>query len=308
MYNGSHIELDTKIKTETKTKEIDINQLFKETNIHENKPETIKRKTKFDNYEKLSTWEKMKIIENILSNPKNEKFLLAVINKLENKIISVDHKKIKLTKEFINKHKKELLNNLKVMILMIIHIESDWNYKVRNYQKSSAKWLWQWLDWNWWYSKEYMYKNKWYTKNQLKRKFNKTNIKDLKTRTVWNTSSFETTLRWIYYWYQNELLNKLSFNIPKKYNKHIKLSPTNLNLEQQIQLLILDIGINWKTVKNWLWQKVWIKDFMWTALLWNSWAVKEIYKIFHHTKPDKKTLNRIKNISPKYTKKLIKLY
>jgi hypothetical protein len=67
----------------------------------------------------------MKIIENILNNEKNKKLLLTVINKLENKTISVEHKKIKLTADFINKNKENLLNNLKQLILMIIHIESN---------------------------------------------------------------------------------------------------------------------------------------------------------------------------------------
>jgi competence transcription factor ComK len=74
----------------------------------------------------------MKKIEEIINNPKNEKFLLATINKLENKIISINHKKIKLTKELINQNKEKLLHNLKQLILMIIHIESDGNYKVKN--------------------------------------------------------------------------------------------------------------------------------------------------------------------------------
>jgi len=312
LFNDKIIELNNKQTTKSKKRKININELFNEV------------ETK-NNYDKLPTNEKMKKIEDILNNPKNEKFLLEVISKLENKVISIDHKKIKLTKEFINEHKKELLNNLKTLILMIIHIESDWNYKAKNLQKSSWKGLWQWLDWNWRYSEEYIFDKKWYTKKQLLEKFNTKSFnqvlkkiykttdltklkKNKKIRTTWNTSSFETTLKWIYYWYLNDLLDKLDFKIPKKYDKPIKLSPIDLNLEQQIQLLILDIGINWKTVKNKLWQTVWIKDFMWTALLWNSWAVKEIYKIFHHTKPDKKTLTRIKTISPKYTKKLIKLY
>ncbi len=310
LYNDDLIELNAK-KEEAKTKDININQLFKETtipktktNILKNKINTEIKKVKLDNYEKLSTSEKMKDIEKIINNPKNEKFLLAVINKLENKVISVDHKKIKLTKEFINKHKIELLNNLKAIILMIIHIESDWNYKAKNTQKSSWKWLWQWLDWNWHFNEEYYYKGKWYTKDKI----NKINIKKLRKRNAWHTSSFETSLKNIYFNYPNKLLNKLNFNIPTNYNKKLDINPLDFTLEQQIQLLILDIWSNTKKVKNRLWQEVWIKDYIWTALLWNTWAVKEIYKIFHHTKPDKKTLNRIREISPKYTKRLVKLY
>jgi len=303
-------EKDNEKKEENK--EIDVNQLFKETIFSKNDIKTKKRKIKVDNYEKLSTKEKMKKIEEILNNPQNEKFLLAVINKLENKIISVNHKKIKLSKEFINKHKIEFLNNFKKIILMIIHIESDWNYKAKNIQKSSWKWLGQWLDWNWHFSTEYFYKRKWYTKYKIdkfkKEKKLKININNLKKRKAWNTSSFETSLKNIYFNYPDKLLNTLNFNIPKNYNKKLKISPIDLTLEQQIQLLILDIWSNTKKVKNKLWQKVWIKDYIWTALLWNIWAVKEIYKIFHHTKPDIKTLNRIKNISPQYTKNLIKLY
>ena len=308
LFDWNTMELNSKIKTKENQNNIDINELFKQTEKEKKKNKKIVDNISIDNYENLSTNEKMKKIEEILNNQKYEKFLLEVVNKLENKVISTNNNKIKLTKEFLNKHKKELLNNLKVMILMIIHIESDWVYKAKNIEWSSWKWLGQWLDWNWWYSKEYMFNKKWYTKKQLKLKFNKKDLSKFKNRTVWNTNSFETTLKWIYKWYPDNLLNKLDFKIPKKYNKPIELSPIDLDLEQQIQLLILDIGINWKTVKNKLWQSVWIKDFIWTALLWNTWAVKEIYKIFHHTKPNKKTIERIKNISPRYTKKLIKLY
>jgi hypothetical protein len=40
-----------------------------------------------------------------------------------------------------------------------------------------------------------MYNKKWYSENQLKRKINKIDLTKFKKRTVWNTSSFETTLK-----------------------------------------------------------------------------------------------------------------
>ncbi len=280
-----------------------------ETQNHPIKLENIRNKKEIiNNYDNLTTREKLKYIEQILEKPENKELMLTVIYKLKNKIITIEWKKIKLTDSFIIKNKENLINNLKNIILMIIHIESDWKYKAKNLEKSSWKWLGQWLDWNWKYSIEYMYNKKWYTKNQIKRILNINKIKTLKKRTIRKTSSFETTLKQIYNLYSNNILKKLSFEIPNYYNKKLKLSPLNLNLEQQIQLLILDIWANNKKVKNKLWQQVWIKDYLWTAILWNSWAVKEIYKIFHHTRPNKETLYRIKKISPIYLKKLIKLW
>jgi len=145
-----------------------------------------------------------------------------------------------------------------------------------------------------------MYNRKWYSK-RIKWK------KPSKIRKIWKTSSFQTSLRNIRNNYPKNILKKLGFNIPYKFNKDNYLLPSQLNLEQQLKLLILDIGTNTKKVKNWNWNLVWIKGFLWTALLWNKWAIKKIYEIFHHTKPDRKTKERIKKIIPKYYNKLIQV-
>lgn len=275
------------------------NEEIKEKIRSEKIKEKLKTKKFEDNMDNLSTKERMDYIEKILDNEEFQPFLLWVINKIEWKTIYLqNNKKIRLTKDYIEKNYDDLSKNLKSLILLIIEIESNWYSKAQN-PISSAEWLWQWLSWNWRMSTEYMYNKKWYTKK----------LKNRKTewvRNVWLTSSFETTLRNIKNSYPDKLLENLDF-IPDKFNKKLKLRPIDLDLREQIKLLILDLWSNPKKVRNWTWNLIWIKDYLWTAILWNKWAASEIYKIFHHTSPDKNTLDRINEIIWKYDDSLDKV-
>lgn len=247
----------------------------------------------------LSTKERMEYISKLVELKEFDDYFSAVIEKLEWKTIYLqNNKKVKITKKYIKENRKTLTENLKKIILLIIEIESNWYYKAKN-KVSSAEWLWQWLTWNWKFSNEYMYNWKWY--NQIK-KWKKYSSK----RTVWLTSSFWTTLKNIRNNYPDDLLDNLWF-IPNSFNKKVDFSPRSLNLREQIKLLVLDLWSNGKKVKNRLWNGVWIEDYLWTALLWNKWATKEIYKIFHHTDPDKNTLDRIDSIISKYDQNLDKV-
>jgi len=241
-----------------------------------------------NNIDQISTKERMDYIDKLLNKKEFEKYLNILLKELEWETIYLkNNKHIVFDKAFINKNKEKLLHNIKILVLLIIEIESNWNPKAKN-RISSAEWLWQWLSWNGKSSKEYILDHKWRKTKQIKN--------------VRLTSSFETALRWIKRKFWNEVWNELDF-INQNYNKKIDLKPRDLNLRQQIKILMLHLWSNNKISKNWNW----IMKFIWTAMTWNMWAIKEIYRNFHHTAPDKQTEKRITTISKKYIPKLQKL-
>lgn len=269
----------------------------KERETRESRLEQMKQIIE-DNIEKLSTKERMFHIETTLNEKWFDIYYDEVLDYLKNTTIYLTDSKIKLNKDFIEKNKDKILNNLKVLTSLIIEIECDWNHKAIN--KSSAEWLWQWLTNDWRYSNEYMYNRVWSSKKIKWKKMSK-------TRKVRLTSSFETDLRSIRKIYNDsKILEELSF-IPKSYNWKIDLRPWDLNIRQQIKILILRFIINNKTTINSAWYKVSQKDYLATSMIWNKWAVKEIYKIFHHTNPDKNTLDRIESLTEKYQDKFQKI-
>jgi len=290
------------INIEKYKKSLEENERIKQENTHiQILKEQEKNRVKHfeENMKWLSTKERMNYIENIMDYEEFRPYFMSVINKMQWKTIYLNkNKQVKLSEDYINEHSEELLSNLKTLISLIIEIESNWFSKAQN-PISSAEWLWQWLSWNWRMTTEYMYNKKW----SSKLKYNET---PSAKRKVWLTSSFETTLKNIKRKYPEELLKQLDF-IPNKFNKKINITPMDLNLREQIKLLILDLGSNWKQVKNSSWNFIWIKDYLWTAILWNKWAIKEIYKIFHHTRPNKNTIKRLNDIMNKYKNKLVEI-
>jgi hypothetical protein len=230
----------------------------------------------------------MDYIDKILNKKEFEKYLNILLKELEWETIYLkNNKHIVFDKAFIKKNKEKLLHNIKILILLIIEIESNWNPKAKN-RISSAEWLWQWLSWNGKSSKEYILDHKWRKTKQIKN--------------VRLTSSFETALRWIKRKFWKQIWNELNF-INQNFNNKTELKPRDLNLREQIKILILSLWSNGKISKNW--NK--ITKYIWTALTWNIRGIKEIYKIFHHTKPDENTNKRINKISKKYIPKLQKL-
>ena len=241
-----------------------------------------------NNIEQLSTKERMDYIDKLLNKEEFEKYLNILLEELKWETIYLrNNKRITFTEKFIKKNKEKLLHNIKILVLLIIEIESNWNPKAKNWI-SSAEWLWQWLSWNWRISNEHIYDYKWRKTKQIKN--------------VRLTSSFETALRLIKNKFWKKIWHELNF-INQDYNHKTKLKPRDLNLREQIKILMLHLWSNNKISHNWNW----IMKFIWTAMTWNIRAIKEIYRIFHHTAPNRKTEKRIHLISQKYISKLQKL-
>ena len=271
------------------------------TKIKETKSKKIiSKKPHYNNWvEKKTTLKRMKDIETLLDNDNINPFLESVVKKFEWKTIYLwKNKKIELDEKYINQNKEKIYENLKTLVLLIIEIESDWNPKAKN-KYSSASWLWQWLVWNWKNNTEYMYNWKWYPREKKGEK------NDWK-RKVWLTSSFETILKNIKHKYPDNVIAKIDF-MPDNFKEKTNINPLTLTIEEQLTILILDLWSNNKTIKNILWEKVWINEYLWKALLWDEIAMQKIYKKFHHTAPTENTLKRINNIIPKYRQQLIAL-
>ena len=252
--------------------------------------------TKINNGDdKLSTKQRMDFYRDTFNTKKYDKYFQAVIEKLEWTKINVNNKEITITKKYIKENYNSLLQNIKTYNLMLIETESDWKPNSKNWD-SSAQWLWQWLNENWKKSKEYIYDSKWHTKKPTEKD------KTFKERTVWNTSSLWTTLKYIKNNFEDVVKNDVKSFMPKSFNSKIKLNPTELNIDEQLRLLILWTLSNPRKVN-----KKWINTYLSKALTGDIQKMEETYKLFHHTNPDKKTLDRIKEIFPKYKKDIINI-
>lgn len=237
----------------------------------------------------------LKVVQVLEKNDFKET-LKETILQLKGKTIYLNNKKVKLTSDFIENNFDSLVYNLKTLALAIIHIESSWNHLSEN-TISSAKWLWQWLTYNWKKLPAYHYndKNNWNRDTEYNKPIEWREPKRITYR--WNKSSFQQRMSNIVEWYKNNpILWKLKF-IPKKFNKEhsTKQTPLDLNIKEQVQLLILDLSVNPKKV-DWKTSKV----YLGWAILWNNWSMRKLYEIFHHTKPDEATKKRASKIFNKY--------
>jgi len=274
------------IKKKIKIKKQKVEKKYKQENNRESKNTKKNQKTSWENLEnkhkekqsqkeisntklaKLDTHERLKIIEKYLDSPEMNKYYNMLFNQLVwKKVYLVDEKTnktkiIAFTENFIKKNKTELVNNLKSILLMVINIESDWDPLAKNKKWSSARWLWQWLIWNWRYKKNKEWK------------------------IYYATSSWETTLNNIWKNYPEKITNFISWFPEKKITKPFKIKPQNIHWHDQVKILTL--SLIWKN-----------DEILMASLLWNQWWLTELYKLYH-TNPKKDTIERIKKISPKY--------
>lgn len=302
---NSLYDFDLEIKLEKNWKNEKIKLSWKKyiETIRKEKLKTIEKEEKLKikkmkeifekNIENFTVKERMTYIKNILNEKWFNIYYNEVLNYLENTNVYLKNKKIKINNDFINKNKEKLIHNIKMLTSLIIEIESDWNHKAKN-PESTATWLWQWLIDDWKKSKEYMYNQKWYS-NKIKWK------EPSKIRNIRLTSSFETDLKSIKknFW-NSEILEELSFIKNLDFKSRIEITPDNLFLKEQIKILILRLIINNRESKNWAWHKVNKKNYLATAVIWNRWWIKKLYKKFHHTNVDIETDRRIKEIIKKY--------
>lgn len=281
------------VKQETKTHLKNIKKEIVKSQKKE-APKTQIQNIDVSTLENLKPAERMKQLEVFLDSGMFDSYLSAVISKLEGKVIPLEWKKTTFDRDYIMEHNHELKENLKKLVLMIIHMETDGNIFAVN-PTTWASWLGQWLTWNGKYKKEYMYNGR-YRQNKIAGR------KPSKIINRRRTNSLETRLKNIKNSYNNDTIAALDF-IPNTFSKPSHLHPSDLSIDEQIKLIILDLGSHNKKVRG-----KGIQDYLGTALLGSSWASKKIYEIFHHTAPDKSTKIRISKITPQYTGDLIALY
>lgn len=276
------IEVNKNNETEKEDKEIEKKVTRKKENKKPAKVEAIKN-------------DSLNLIEYISKNwlPKESEKILKTLITSNIKWLSLTEwgKRIHFTEEFIRKHEKELIHNMKIAITIILWIESKWK-NINNYNWSSAKWYYQFMTGNF---------NR-YSRNSLEQR-----------RKSGDFCSYETALRRAYmkiagfnnkdkmYMPTTKLLqvDKLK-NYDENRHKDVPewiinaynstpLDPKNLNYEQQTSLFLYDIFENKKSYKNRLLHNVNSDEIIWLVLLWNSRWIKQLYNIFHHTAPDAPT-------------------
>ena len=283
------------IKTKHETKKIE-----EKENIYKKSTETLRNPAYKENLKlsKLPAKERMKIIENFLDSPEMIPYYNYVLKQIEWTTIHINWEAITYTKEYIKAHHKNLIESIKTAILFFIYIESVWDPLAQNLEWSSAKWMWQWLIWNWEYGTEYMVNWRFYDKKSLKKLWFK--HYDLKRR-IYKTNSWETILNYIRSSYDKKMSDNIRKNIkwfPKnKITKPSHQNPLNISWKEQVKIL---------TLSFWAKKNKWITKYTATLLQWNMWAIIKIYKLFHNTAPDKKTMKRIIEAEKKYYHRLMK--
>ncbi len=204
-------------------------------------------------------------------------------------VVKLEWKEIKITKNFIETHKNDILNNLLVFNKIIVWIESEWiNQDNKNW--SWAKWYFQYKTNNW-----------------------------ATDRSKAEYDSFETALRRNYRYLSWINPAKIWKEKLKKHAKvpdwivdaynHWHFDPKELSVIKQNNMFIIDLFENWKIIRNWKNKQYRnrIKDYMWLVWIWNLWSVEKFYNLFHHTAPDKATRRRMRFYKRKYSKELKRL-
>ncbi len=252
-------EVKNKQKSYISTKN---NEFIKKINTLKKTVPLIKKTQ--EKYEKYTE----KLNEVWLSNETQKIIIKWIYEKLKNKTVVIDWKKIKLTSKYIERNKKKFIKNITKFLVILMNIES-YGWKNIENKKSSAKWPLQWIDWwkNW--KKHYSFNRK-----------------------EWKTSPFETALRrasMFYTWdkypkFESDLIPK---DIIAAWNNWWKLEIKSFNTEKQIQLWYIDLLMRrWKA-----------KDYLMWTMLWNKWSAIKLYTNIHHTNSWKwtKTSSVVKN-------------
>jgi hypothetical protein len=233
---------------------------FENLNISENNPKKPNIKELFENInieKKEKKYEKYvdKLEQEGFSEETEKLILKWILDKLENKIVTIDWIKIKFDEVFIYNNIEQITENIKNFLIYLMNIESYWWKNVEN-KESSAKWPLQWID-GW--------KN-WIKHSNYNRK-------------EWIFSPFETALRradLFYSWnkYPSFKSEKIPKHIIEAWNNWWKLDVKKFDSEKQIQLWFIDILTRkWKAIEY----------LMWT-MLWNTWSANKLYMEIHHTK------------------------
>ncbi len=158
----------------------------------------------------------------------------------------------------------EILANMHTFIITFLHIESSGRNIANVAWVSSAKWYYQFLTANW--------------KNDEK----------------WNRlgSSFQTAVKRTKRNLDSNEFSHLFWDI--NVHKPTNIDPRDLSAEAQTILFFNDIIENWKKINNNS-----VDEFMKLILMEsNTWALWKIYKVLHHTNPDKATkevFTKVKN-------------
>ena len=247
----------------------------------------------------LPTKKRLEIINQYLNSNELNPTFEAIFKRFSNKkLVIVENKNWKKIKKIkfsniVEKHKEQVKKNIITLALLIMHIESDGDPLAKN-KNSSAKWLGQWLNWNW--KEVFLYYHNW--KYYPKKYFIKKHIPlPEKKNKFYALSSWETTLNKIIKNYKNP--KQLIQLLPEKAISKIKdnfpnlKDPTKIDWKDQIKILLLSMPYTD------------IQSF----LLWNIWNHYGALKLYekHHTNPKADTKKRIANISPIYLKKLTKI-
>lgn len=184
------------------------------------------------------------IVNNKLKDLKTWKIYLNWVNTM---------KEYTFNSKTIEYNKDIFIHNFSVLIQFFADIESYWWKKFIKNWKSSAKWIFQFLDFNFYWEKN-SGQSSWET--AIQRNKNIHNSIGLKT-----SKSFDFI-----------------------YNNKDIISPLSISTESLIDIFISNIYY-WAINK-------WIKEDVLNFLSWNQWSLRKIYEKIHHTEKKEWVTNK----------------
>lgn len=266
-----------------------------------------------------SYWEHISIllseyIETQWLKPETKKILIILIDKYfiwENVKINWE---IKITKDFLEKNREDILSNFKIFMNFILHIESSWWKNISNLNNSWAEWYYQFKDnndslWyeimiNWVYIEledinewKRVKKSLWDSKKTtlvVNINGNSKEVTVSKCNIRYKPSSIEMAVKRakIFYWEnQPKWLQGITTNQDWKITKQ-QFDIKDYWHEEQTLLWTIDLFERWESTT----------EYLTHTLLWSQFHARELYTKIHHTQiseDDPLVLDKLKKIISK---------
>ncbi len=208
----------------------------------------------------------------------------------------------------------KLYNWIEFLLRLFADIETSWR-NIKNSDWSSASGYFQFLTkWDKWYEilvnwefeeinieqfKDLMKKYPDWKWKLWDKEFTSTNVR-------YKRSSYELALYRVKKYYWNNIPEWI-WNIEIKGNWKTSHNPMLLTPEQQSIVFLINLFEDDRVVSDDQWNLFTVKDLLPKVIKGDETSVRLLYCLFHHTDPDKKTLNRIKKILQKYKWEMLAL-
>ena len=212
-------------------------------------------------------------------------YINQIIDWLEWKSFTIDWKTTTITKDYIERNRIKIYNNLKILVLNTIHLE--WNWRNLKSDISSARWFWQILNTNWYFKS---WERSFSSYEVALRNAYKHYGWEISSRKFTQTAN-KTIPNWIIEEYNkiDSIVNEKWLSSEQRKAKLESIWPNTLSAEQQTIILLAHTFEWWKTYTNEISESKKVSELLCHVATWKwwTWAMFEIYRRYHHTDLDK---------------------